>query len=116
MRVCARCQAEKALSEFPIKNAARGLYRSYCQPCCRGYAKEHYRKNVAAYMARSKVRAPIDRKRNRGFGILYSFTECEREARPAVCNAFAQSIRVFNVTSSVVVKKSKIKFEFSEFL
>jgi hypothetical protein len=67
LRVCARCHVAKALSEFPIKNAARGTHRSYCRPCCSEYGKEHYRKNAAAYMAGSKVRAPIDRKRNREF-------------------------------------------------
>ncbi|HEY8758037.1 MAG TPA: hypothetical protein VIN74_06035 [Candidatus Limnocylindria bacterium] len=67
VRVCARCHTPKPLTEFPFKSAARGTYRSYCRPCCREYAKEHYRRNVAAYMARSKARAPIDRQRNREF-------------------------------------------------
>jgi len=74
LRVCARCLVAKQLVEFPIKNAARGTYRSYCQPCCREYGKEHYRKNAAAYMARSKVRAPIDRKHNREFIAQYLST------------------------------------------
>jgi len=74
LRVCARCHVAKPLSEFPIKSAARQTYRSYCRPCCSEYGKEHYRKNVAAYMARSKVRGPIDRKRNREFITQYLST------------------------------------------
>jgi hypothetical protein len=74
LRVCGRCHAAKLLTEFPIKNAARGTYGSYCLPCRRDYAKEHYRKNVAAYIARAKVRAPIDRKRNRQFVADYLST------------------------------------------
>lgn len=74
VRVCARCHVAKELAEFPIKNAARGTYRSYCRPCCSEYGKEHYRKNTAAYMARAKVRAPIDRKRNREFVAEYLST------------------------------------------
>jgi hypothetical protein len=73
-RVCARCHLEKLLVEFPVKNAARGLYRSYCRPCCSEYGKEHYRRNKAAYLARSKVRAPIDRLRNRQFVAAYLST------------------------------------------
>src|SRR6476661_7663524 len=74
IRVCARCHEAKLLSDFPIKNAARGTYRSYCRPCCREYGKEHYRRNIVAYMARSKVRGPIDRKRNREFIAQYLST------------------------------------------
>ena len=67
LRLCARCHVAKPLGEFPIKNAGRGTYGSYCRPCCREYGREHYRNNVAAYLARTKVRAPIDRLRNRQF-------------------------------------------------
>jgi hypothetical protein len=74
VRVCARCHVAKPLAEYPIKNAARGTYRSYCRPCCREYGKEHYRKNVAVYIAKAKARAPIDRKRNREFIAEYLST------------------------------------------
>jgi hypothetical protein len=65
LRLCARCQLEKPLDEFPIKNAARGTYRSYCRPCCSESGKEHYRKNVAAYLLRARTRSAIDRPGNR---------------------------------------------------
>ncbi|MEA2661410.1 MAG: hypothetical protein QOH08_982, partial [Chloroflexota bacterium] len=73
-RVCARCHVAKPTSEFPIKNAARGTYRSYCRPCCSDYGKEHYRNNVAVYVAKAKARAAIDRPRNRRFVAEYLAT------------------------------------------
>ncbi|HEY8731219.1 MAG TPA: hypothetical protein VIN69_04480 [Candidatus Limnocylindria bacterium] len=74
MRVCSRCRAEKPLADFPIKNAAKGWYGSYCRSCCREYGKEHYRKNVAAYVSRSKAQAAIDRPINREFVATYLST------------------------------------------
>ncbi len=115
MRVCARCHVEKALSEFPIKNAARGTYRSYCRPCCRAYGKEHYRKSTAVYIARSKARAPIDRKRNREFIAQYLSThpcvDCG-EADPVVlefdhrdpATKRAEVGRLINTTTLAVVR------------
>jgi hypothetical protein len=37
------------------------LRRSYCWECCRSYSREHYRKNRATYLARSRRRHRIDR-------------------------------------------------------
>lgn len=65
LRVCARCHVPKPLSEFPIKSAARQTYRSYCRPCCSEYGKEHYRRNIAAYLSRARSRRTDDRPRNR---------------------------------------------------
>jgi hypothetical protein len=74
VRICARCQVAKPLADFPIKNAAKGWLQSYCRPCASERGKEHYRKNVAAYVARSKARAAIDRPRNRRFVAEYLLT------------------------------------------
>lgn len=74
LRVCGRCHVAKPIAEFPIKNAARGTYRSYCRPCCREYGKEHYRKNLAVYMSRARMRSTIDRKRNRDYVAEYLST------------------------------------------
>ena len=71
LRVCARCHVAKPLAEFPIKNAAKGWLGSYCRGCCSEYGKEHYRKNVAAYMKRARARAAVDRPRNRQFVLDY---------------------------------------------
>ena len=71
LRVCARCHVDKPVDEFPVKVAARGTYSSYCRPCCREYAREHYRNNVAAYIARAKARAAIDRLENRRIVASY---------------------------------------------
>jgi hypothetical protein len=71
MRVCARCHASKPLAEFPIKNAAKGLYRSYCRPCCSEYGKEHYRKNKAYYLAKNHVSRARSRHVNRD--VVFEF-------------------------------------------
>ena len=73
-RVCSRCRVAMALSEFPVKNAAKGWYGSYCRPCCRDYGREHYRKNVATYVARAGAHAAIERSRNRLFVADYLLT------------------------------------------
>ncbi len=61
LRLCARCQLAKPLDEFPIRDAARGTYRSYCRPCCSEYGKEHYRRNLSYYKAKSAVARIRDR-------------------------------------------------------
>ncbi len=73
-RTCARCHIAKRLDEFPLKNVLRGTYCSYCRPCRSEYGKEHYRRNVSAYMRRSRARAAIDRPRNREFVAQYLAT------------------------------------------
>jgi hypothetical protein len=65
LRVCSRCRAAKPLADFPIKNAAKGSHRSYCRPCRSEYGKEHYRKNLAAYLGRARTRNSSERPRNR---------------------------------------------------
>jgi hypothetical protein len=71
VRVCARCQIAKPRLDFPLKNPAKGWLSSYCLPCRRERAKEHYRDNVAAYMRRARARAAVDRPRNRAFVADY---------------------------------------------
>ena len=70
-RLCARCQAEKPIDTFPIKNKARGTRRSYCLPCCREYGKEHYTKNKAAYLGRTRIRNATVRPGHRAFVLEY---------------------------------------------
>ena len=74
LRICARCHVAKPLSEFPVKNAARGTHSSYCRPCCREYGREHYRNNVAIYVAKAKARAAIERPANRRIVATYLST------------------------------------------
>ena len=65
VRLCSRCHVPKALVDFPIKNAQKGWYRSYCRSCCREYGREHYRKNLGASASKARARAAIDRPSNR---------------------------------------------------
>lgn len=71
VRLCPRCHLTKALVEFPIKNAAKGWYRSYCRTCCREYGREHYRKNLEVYVRKAKAQAAVDRPRNRRIVAAY---------------------------------------------
>lgn len=71
LRVCARCRVAKPLEEFPIKNAVRGTYRSYCRPCRSEYGKEHYRTNVAAYVRKAAARSVVERAANRAYVWSY---------------------------------------------
>ena len=74
LRLCARCHVAKPLSEFGLKNVAKGWYVSYCRPCMRQRSKEHYHKDFAAYMARARTRAAIDRAGNRAYVAQYLST------------------------------------------
>jgi hypothetical protein len=65
LRVCARCCVAKPLSGFPIKNAAKGWYSSYCRPCRQEYAKAHYSRNVAYYKAKAASARTRGRSGNR---------------------------------------------------
>lgn len=71
VRRCARCRIETPLDQFRVKNAVKGWYGSYCRSCARERSREHYRKNVTIYMSRARVRAVIDRRRNREFVARY---------------------------------------------
>jgi hypothetical protein len=71
LRVCARCHVAKSLAEFPIKNAAKGWYGSYCVPCRREYSREHYKRNLSTYLRRARARAAVDRPLNRAFVADY---------------------------------------------
>jgi hypothetical protein len=74
VRVCARCHVGKPLAEFLIKNASTGARVSYCTPCRHEYSREHYQKNVAAYVAKAKRQAAIDRPLNRAYVLAFLAT------------------------------------------
>jgi hypothetical protein len=64
-RTCARCGVHKPIGEFPLKNAAKGWYRSYCRPCCREYGREHYQRDPAYYKAKAHRATKAMRQRAR---------------------------------------------------
>ena len=47
MKKCSVCQAEKDLTEYYTRS-------SRCKDCHNKYTKEHYKNNVAAYVAKAK--------------------------------------------------------------
>lgn len=73
-RVCARCQSEKPVEAFPIKDKARGTRRSYCVPCHSEYGKEHYQKNKPYYLAKNAGARVRQRQSNRDFAYEYLLT------------------------------------------
>jgi len=74
VRVCARCHSEKPIEAFPIKDRARGTRRAYCLPCCREYGREHYQRNRAAYLGRTRKRHADLRPAQRAFIKEYLVT------------------------------------------
>jgi hypothetical protein len=74
LRICARCHVAKPLSEFGLKDPGKGWRSSYCRPCTRERSRAHYRDNVASYVARSRIRATFDRRRNREWVAEYFAT------------------------------------------
>lgn len=69
LRRCGRCGGMKPVTAFLFRAKARGTLKSYCTPCSRAYAREHYERNKAAYVARARkwrdrerprIRARID--------------------------------------------------------
>lgn len=73
-RVCARCQSEKPVEAFPIKDKARRTRRSYCVPCHSEYGKEHYQKNKPYYLAKNAGARVRQRQSNRDFAYEYLLT------------------------------------------
>ena len=73
-RRCSMCRKFKPLSDFPVKNKARGTLRSYCRDCCRVYAKRHYQRNRATYLRRTHGRHHADRAACRALAYEYLAT------------------------------------------
>lgn len=55
-RVCSKCGEVEPVEDFPIKNKANALRKTWCRACCRAYGREHYQENRSAYLARAKSR------------------------------------------------------------
>jgi len=60
-----RCGIEAPESDFPWKDRARGLRRTWCRSCQRAYAHDHYLTNIDLYKAKAHKASPGDRKRLR---------------------------------------------------
>ena len=61
LRRCTGCGELKSLSEFALKDRARGLRRSRCRECMRLYTREHYRRNRSKYASGAWSRTRNDR-------------------------------------------------------
>lgn len=58
---CARCGEHQPLDAFNSSSSRKRS--SYCRPCQRESAKEHYRKNKARYIERARIRSQAEFKR-----------------------------------------------------
>ena len=64
-RQCSGCGVTEPLVEFSTKNAATGRRARRCHACVAQASQEHYRRNVAAYVAKSRRNRQRSRARNR---------------------------------------------------
>lgn len=55
MKTCAKCETEKPVDQFNIKNKKTGTRNSYCKPCHSEYRKSHYQANRAKYIEKATV-------------------------------------------------------------
>ena len=60
-RLCPGCETYWAISEFNFKDRRTGRRQVYCRECSRKYGREHYRRNTDYYIAKARMRNPIDR-------------------------------------------------------
>jgi hypothetical protein len=52
-KTCSKCKVSKPLSDFNFRNAAAGLYQSYCKECGNKLTRSHYRNNKRQYLDRN---------------------------------------------------------------
>jgi len=53
LKVCTRCGEEVPVDNFPWKNRARGVRRTWCRQCAKAYARQHYLDNIDKYKAKA---------------------------------------------------------------
>lgn len=71
MKKCSKCKENKELSEFGLKNKAKGIYQGYCKLCQRAYAKKDYSTKTKYYKDKSARNNPKYRKQNQQF--IYNY-------------------------------------------
>lgn len=53
-KYCKKCDKDKPIDEFRIKNKITGVRQSHCNQCQRNYTKEHYCKNKSYYLNKAR--------------------------------------------------------------
>jgi hypothetical protein len=66
---CSRCGETKPLSEFNRKDSGR--LQSFCRRCNSAYLKEHYRKNRAYYLAKTRKNKRVAKINARTYILKY---------------------------------------------
>lgn len=54
-KYCGKCERDKHVSEFSLKNKATGALSAYCKECNREYNREHYRQNKKSYADKARA-------------------------------------------------------------
>lgn len=81
MKTCPKCEENKPVNEFLVKDKKTGRLNSYCKSCHRVYSKVHYRLNKKKYIQRRKQTRDKYKKRWQAYKNTLSCSECG-ENRP----------------------------------
>lgn len=53
-RLCSKCNTEKELSEFNLRNKQKNKYHSFCKACHSAYRRIHYVQHRVKYLEKAK--------------------------------------------------------------
>ena len=67
IKICARCEAEKPISEFHKKKGTHDGFDYYCKECKKILGREEYQRNKATYKKYAKKNKEKRRKRNKAW-------------------------------------------------
>ena len=69
--ICAKCNLDKAESDFRPNKSRKSGYQSYCKLCDKEFQKEWYQKNKLTHKKRTKVRNDVTATNVRKFIFEY---------------------------------------------
>lgn len=91
MKTCTKCSKEKPINEFSTYKKRNGThgYRGQCKSCDSKYKNEHYVRNKAVYIQRSKNQRLSDPEKAREYDRAYH--KKHREKRNAQARAYSKT-------------------------
>jgi len=63
--ICTKCNIEKSVSAFSIRNRGTGKLHKQCKECHTEYRRKHYLKNKAKYIKKAKINNKVYKEYNR---------------------------------------------------
>lgn len=90
MKVCTKCNAEKPLTEYFVKDSKTGRLHAHCKECYKQHRKtyhvEHYAKYGEQYRARAKIRRQKIKNELRSALLVYlKDKSCETCGESDIC-------------------------------